>query len=255
MSMFQKLMASIGIGAARVDTLLEKKQIQPGEEVKGQIKIYGGNIEQKIDKLYLYVMTQYEKEVDDKKTIAEEKIQQVDISVDQTIQPEDETEHSFSFILDKQTPISNSRFPVWIHTGLDIKRAIDPKDNDRLEILPHKYLKVVLDALEELGFKIKSIENEFVRTGKFPFIQELEFRPTNLFRNELDELEMVYFITDDAIQLFFEIDRRGRGVTGLFSEALDLDESQEKLRINKTQIKKGSTQVAELIKDFIECYI
>ena len=67
MSFFNKVLASVGIGAATVDTKLERDQVVPGEEIKGIVEIRGGNVEQKIDDIYLSVNTQYVKESDDRK--------------------------------------------------------------------------------------------------------------------------------------------------------------------------------------------
>ena len=53
MSFFNKVFASVGIGAAKVDTKLEKDRVMPGEEVRGIVEIRGGNTEQNIDDIYL----------------------------------------------------------------------------------------------------------------------------------------------------------------------------------------------------------
>ena len=57
MSLFNKVLASVGIGAATVDTKLERDQVDPGEELKGVVEIRGGNTEQRIDDIYLTINT------------------------------------------------------------------------------------------------------------------------------------------------------------------------------------------------------
>lgn len=44
MSFFKKLAASAGIGAAKVDTILEKNTYYPGQEVRGTVHAKGGKI-------------------------------------------------------------------------------------------------------------------------------------------------------------------------------------------------------------------
>ncbi|WP_461671282.1 sporulation protein, partial [Mycobacterium tuberculosis] len=60
-------MASVGIGAAKVDTLLERASYSPGEDVRGVVRIYGGSVDQQIDGIDLSIMTYYIKEVNDSK--------------------------------------------------------------------------------------------------------------------------------------------------------------------------------------------
>ena len=67
MSVFNKVLASVGIGAATVDTKLESEQVVPGEEIKGIVEIQGGNVEQQINEIYLSINTQYVKESNDQK--------------------------------------------------------------------------------------------------------------------------------------------------------------------------------------------
>ncbi|SDC84744.1 MULTISPECIES: sporulation protein [unclassified Candidatus Frackibacter] len=253
MGLFNKVMASIGIGAARVDTILDEIDVRPGDELTGKVKILGGNVEQRIDDLYLYIMTKYEKEVDDKKVNINEKIQLVNIPVSKDIQPQEEIEIPFSFILNEKTPISSSKSPVWIHTGLDIKKAIDPKDNDGLQVKPHPYLQIVMEALDELGFKIRKIKNEYSHLSrKFSFMQELELRPTREFRNELDELEILYSIHDNYLELIIEIDRKAKGLAGIFAEAIDIDETKGRLQITKEELNKGVDYTTATIRDAIK---
>ena len=65
--MFKKLLASVGIGSAKVDTQLVSDQLLPGEEVRGKVVIQGGGAEQQIEKINLFVMTEAVREKDDRK--------------------------------------------------------------------------------------------------------------------------------------------------------------------------------------------
>lgn len=59
MSFFKKLAASAGIGAAKVDTILEKDAYFPGEEVRGTVHVKGGKIAQDIRYIDLQLNTKY----------------------------------------------------------------------------------------------------------------------------------------------------------------------------------------------------
>lgn len=66
MSIFNKVLASVGIGAATVDTKLENSRYTAGDVVRGNVEIMGGNVEQNIDRIYLTLYTTYIREADDK---------------------------------------------------------------------------------------------------------------------------------------------------------------------------------------------
>ena len=46
--MFQKFLASVGIGNAKVDTVLEKDEYIVGEEILGKVHITGGSVSNKL---------------------------------------------------------------------------------------------------------------------------------------------------------------------------------------------------------------
>ncbi len=46
--MFQKFLASVGIGSAKVDTVLEKDEYIVGEEIVGKVHITGGQLASKL---------------------------------------------------------------------------------------------------------------------------------------------------------------------------------------------------------------
>lgn len=65
MSLFKKMLASLGIGSAQVDARLEQDSLVPGEVVRGEVHITGGDVAQEIDEIYMYVITHYEREYQD----------------------------------------------------------------------------------------------------------------------------------------------------------------------------------------------
>ncbi len=53
MSIFNKMLASVGIGSATVDTKLEKSRYTAGEIIRGNVEVTGGNTAQDVDCIYL----------------------------------------------------------------------------------------------------------------------------------------------------------------------------------------------------------
>src|SRR4051794_19065131 len=106
MSFFNKVLASIGIGAATVDTKLEKEQVIPGEEIKGIVLIQGGSTEQRIDDIYLAIHTQYIKEINDKKNYVTASIERFRLAAAFTLNPNERREIPFTFQLPLDTPVT-----------------------------------------------------------------------------------------------------------------------------------------------------
>ena len=229
MSFFKNAMANVlGVGGAKVDTIPSSSNVHPGDTVTGIIKIYGGKIEQTINAVNLSVKTNYEKESDNKKIMVNITIQKVPISIGRSLLPDENLEIPFSFILSENCPISTYRFPVKLSTNLDIASAIDSSDGDILNVTPSYRMQNILDAMSELGFRAREIENipSLRRTNNMPFIQEFEFTAqSSPFYGRLDEVEIIFAVNMYGIDLHLQIDRKANSIAGLFAEALNLDES------------------------------
>ena len=59
---FGRLLSSIGVGAATVDTRLERDERVPGEAVRGVVEVNGGGSEQKVNGIRLEIQTYYKRE-------------------------------------------------------------------------------------------------------------------------------------------------------------------------------------------------
>ncbi|GGD24283.1 sporulation protein [Pontibacillus salipaludis] len=248
--MFKKIMASIGVGAAKVDTQLEKERFSAGEEVRGKVVMKGGNAEQQIDRINLFLMTEVVKEKDDRKVREEEIIHSFNITESFTLKEGEDKEIDFSFKLPLNTPASFGRLPIWFQTGLDIPMAIDPQDRDFIHVDPAEPVQTILTALQhELGFSLRKVEMEEARNRQI--VQEFEFLPGGRFRGDLDELEVVFFPQEDGVELVLEVDRRAKGLGGLLAEAFDADESHVRTRLTNADIANGERSVANQLEQLI----
>ena len=245
MGIINKIMANVGIGSASVDTVIENPRAIAGGEIKGYINIKGGKLPQKIDDIYLYVMTKVEKETNNIKYIGKDKIQELVLPVSKTISSGENIKIPFSFILHKQAPITTIKTPVWIHTGLDIKSAVDPKDNDSLQISAHPYFQTILDALERLElviYKITNVEDYYY--SNMPFLQKIELRPTGSFKYELDNLILMYILYENHIELIMDVNK--------LDDEIALEDKKIRLSITYSDLKnKDSHDIAQMIKNAI----
>ncbi|PLR98865.1 sporulation protein [Bacillus sp. T33-2] len=255
MSFFNKVFASVGIGSAKVDTRLEKETLMPGEDVRGVVHITGGKTAQKVDELYLSLHTTYIKEADDKKYTATATIGRYKVTDEFTIHPTETKEIPFSFRLPVNTPVSIGRTKVWVSTGLDVKNAVDPTDQDFINVIPNRIMAAVLNSAGDLGFRLREADCEeapYRLRSRQPFVQEFEFVPvTGPFRGRLDELEIVFFpVNDNELEVVLQVDRRARGLAGFLSEALEMDESNVTLKVHSGDIP----QLAHKLQSVIQRY-
>lgn len=242
----KKVLASIGIGNASVDTVLPTESVRPGDTLDAEVHITGGEVEQDVGTIRFELETRYKtedgyREVDlDRFTLAE----------GLTIHPGEEETRSVTIDIPYDTPVTVGRVEVWVETELDIDLAVDPEDTDYLDVRPTERLQTVFDAMEDLGFSIHGSECEEDRRGYYtsrrPFIQEFEFRPTSgPFRGDLDEVELVAEPDQDVLTLFLEIDRKG----GLLSEMTDTDERKTKLMVSSTDQAAVREQLRTQIRE------
>lgn len=255
MSFFNKMLASVGIGSAKVDTKLEKSSYEAGEHIKGEVEIYGGNVEQQINAIYLTIYTTYIKEVDDKKYTSKAPIQQFKVSDPFLINGDETKIIPFSFKLPLDVPITAGKTQVWVATELDIQSGVDSDDKDYIEIRPSKIASRILDEVQQLGFRLRQVECQqasFKYRHNYPFIQEFEFVPTNgAFRGRLDELEISFLSqTESQVELLMQVDRKARGLGGFLAEALDADETHIRLTVTQQDLHTLNGQLKQIISKY-----
>lgn len=255
MSFFNKVFASVGIGAAKVDTKLERDRFAPGEEVKGVVEIIGGSTEQQIDEIYLTLHTTYVKEADDKKYNATAQIDRFRLTQSFLIKENERKEIPFSFRLPLEMPISMGRTKIWVSTGLDIKNAVDPTDKDYLTVVPNRLMAGIFDAVSDLGFRLREAECEHAPRHlrrHLPFIQEFEFIPVSgPYRGRLDELELIFYPqSEDEIEVLMQVDRRARGLGGFLSEAMGMDESFVRLTLHSSDLPAMKQQLQSVLERY-----
>lgn len=230
MSLLRKSLASLGIGAAKVDAVLRRDVLIPGETLPVTIVVQGGKAEQTVERIQLYLCCQYLEEVEtdsDTESPETETIHQTctlaSWSLDEpfTVAAGDTQQFEVELTLPLNTPITIGDAKVWLETHLDIPLALDPKDNDRLTVRPDPLMDGVFTALEQAGLRIRQVECEAAQGFPLPFVQEFELVPVDgPFHGRWRELEIVAYRHDTELELWFEIDRRLQGLHGMLAGLL-----------------------------------
>ena len=222
----KRVLSSVGIGSATVDTILPDSSFVPGETVEATVEVEGGSSEQEIEQLNFAFVTRYRGEEGYEQSVFE----RFTVADSFTIGEGERREIPVEFTVPYGTPLTRGGVKVWLKTGLDIDWALDPKDKDHIEVQPDERMAALFEAVEDLGFGFHSSEVERTRFGhSHPFAQEFEFRPrSGPFTGDLDELELICAPTAEEVQVHLEIDRRG----GLLSEMAEADESRDSFRFD-----------------------
>lgn len=241
----KKVLASIGIGNASVDTVLPSETVRPGETIDADVHIAGGNAEQEVGTIRFEIETRYRTD----EGYVEVDVDRFTLAEGLTIEPGQEETRPVTIDVPYETPVTMGGVEVWIETELDIDLAVDPEDRDYLDVQPTSRLQAVFDAMEELGFSLRTAECEADPYGRYSsgarFVQEFEFRPSSgRFRGALDEVELVARPGPDELDLFVEVDRRG----GLLSELAETDERTVSTTVRSTDVAAVRDELESLIE-------
>lgn len=214
--MFKKLMASVGIGSAKVDTIVLSENIYPNSMVDLEVVIQGGGIEQDLNGLTIALCTSMQEEFDgdDVEFDSSLVISQVLVPLENSvIQPNETVTVNLQMHIHAETPITalGSRSTVWLKTGLDIENGVDASDKDYLNIKLPCLQETLLSALSELGYSLVKIDTESgtLRGDGFQSsigcYQEFEFKSNGFFSNK--EVEMSFVQGEGMVGVVLEIDR------------------------------------------------
>jgi sporulation-control protein len=245
MGFAKRLLSSVGVGAATVETRLEKDEFSPGEEVRGVIEITGGNLRQEVEGIHLRVESFYDSELGSSKVLGT--VGKFPAAPAMTVEAGSRREVSFSFRLPYETPLTIGSSEVLLRASLDVRSAFDPEDKDLITVRPDATTRTILDAIERLGFELREAKNKEVPDRfrrNLHFGQEFEFVPKRgEFEGRLDELELLMFPSEGAVDLAMQVDRRGfRG------------ESYAEITVSDGEAAGGLDLVAETLADSIRRY-
>ncbi|BAF59641.1 MAG: sporulation protein [Pelotomaculum sp.] len=245
--MLKKLLAGIGIGAASVNLEIPQPRVPIGGTVSGTVKVRGGSVDQKIEQIYITLVLDSSYKHDDETRHLRQEIGTVKVSDGMLVKANSpEVSIPVQLRLPYSIPISKGRSKYYFITGLDIKSAVDPKDQDEIVVLPNTYMQMFFDAVRLLGFREKPFSGDY--NGRF---QAFEYRPTSFMAGKLDEIEVYLNATEFALNVVMQIDKKVRGFWGKIADDLDLDERHVGFAFNYREMQNPN-KVAARIKEIIE---
>jgi sporulation-control protein len=279
MAFFRKALASIGIGNAKVDTIIESTEIHPGGVLVGKVTMVGGKAEQKVNSIYLELLTEalfyhtyevvtrededgdgiiddteVEVEQQERESFRSVQLAKLDLAENFVLHPEERKEIPFEIPIPLQMPISRRRSRSWLATGLDISMAVDPRDTDDVEVLPTSRLEVFFEAMKSLNMSLTDCVTEHCDDAHpHPIMQNFEFKPGGPpFYGRVDELEIRPIPDTGGVRFFIETDKKGSGFSGWLADMTDTDEVERAVDISNETFEQGPEAVAQVIASIVE---
>ena len=239
MKQFSSLLASVDVGAIRVDTRLRTSVLIPGEPVQGHVYIHGGAAAQMINAITLSVTTECMREVDDATwselyTLASHHLTDI-----MWIGPKERKVLPFAIPLPNETPLTLGRQRISLHTIVGSAGA-DSKYTEMMHIRPHPAQRQVLDALARLRFQLTGVKCRYqpLPDHVHPIIQELEFLPIGGYHHAFEEIAVIFEMGERGLEVLIEIKGRARGFSKHAATAYDLDERYTRIHVPHTGLDR-----------------
>lgn len=219
--MFGKLMSAIGLDNVKVDTVIHTSTLYPGQAIQGQIIATGGNESKTINGVSLKLMTIAEVESGDHEFNQPLVLARWDFKQTIALAPQERLSFDFDTVLPLETPITQvdcyaNKTRVWIETELDVTLNKDASDRDYLRVHPTPAMQAFLNAMDQIGFRLKSVDVEkgHLRARNFQSTigcyQELEFVAKQMF-SRFNEVEVSFVPQEQQTHVMLEIDLKHRG--------------------------------------------
>lgn len=216
--MFKKLLASVGVGAAQVETVLQNPDVHPGGAVQGTIHLEGGQVPQDINGISVALVARVEVEAGDHEVATNMVAHQKPVTGAFQLAAGQRHDIPFALEVPWEMPVSAIAgtplrgMAVGVSTQLDIAGAVDKGDLDPIQVHPLPSQKRLLDAFVNLGFRFRRADLEQGRvrgtSQALPFYQEIEFAPGGDWARRINELEVTFVTGPQQIEVVLEIDKR-----------------------------------------------
>jgi sporulation-control protein len=223
-----RILASVGISGAKVDTIISNPNLSPGGMLQGTVNLLGGSADQAIERIDIALETFARREVGDGET------QQMVVIGAETVAPALQIkagrtmEIPFEVRIPWDTPVNriygrDTTLPIYVRTHVHLANAVDSGDKDPVWVSPLPAQAMVLDAMQRLGFRLHKVDVEYgqIRGARLPFFQEIEYLPGPNFEGRLNEVEVTFINRPHDMDVIFEVDHRARGFRAMFGERED----------------------------------
>ena len=231
-------MSGLGLQGVTVETRLQNPNLQAGETLHGEISFKGGSYDKEINGLYLQLMTMAEVESGDHEFNQPLVLQEWLVNSRFLLPAHQAHSFPFSIQLPFETPITEvacrrNGARVWIQTHMDVDWGLDATDRDYLKVLPTAAMQSFLQAMQQCGFVLSTVDVEKGQLTARNFrstigcYQELEFVSSHMFSG-FNEVEVSFVAEAQQTHIMLEIDRTFRS-----DQLLTMTISNQNLDVNQ----------------------
>ncbi|WP_028108648.1 sporulation protein [Ferrimonas futtsuensis] len=253
MSLFNRLLSSMGMGSCEVDTLLSSDSYSPGQRVTARVLAKGGSIGQHIHGVYFSLHCRYQQREDGHVQTQEVELAHFQLPVAMTVGAREELEIPIEFQLPEFTPLTLGNTEVWLSTGLDIRQARDPSDKDLFQVVPQPLVADLLVAITRLGFTQDLVHTEAVSSMArvtAPYLQMFHYSVVEgPFKGRIEEMELAVVPAEGGLYLHAEVTRTGRGMAAAVSRILEESGDRQRRRLTPELVENLQQHIEQLLVD------
>ncbi len=218
----KRILASLGLGNASVETVLSDENAVPGGVLHGEVFINGGSVDQRIDQLTVGLKARVEVEVGDNEVNQGLEFTRTTIGGQLHLQAGAQLRVPFQIPVPLEAPITAYRgrhlrgMRVGVNTQLHVAGGVDPGDFDPVTIHALDTQTIIMDAMERLGFAFTKADCEKGKLRgvrqQLPFYQEIEYRSPGHYPG-ISELELSFVTDQQGCEIVLEMDKKGGVLT------------------------------------------
>ena len=224
--MFQKVLASLGSGGAKVDARLLDRNVRPGAVLRGEIDLTGGQVDQEVTSLGVTLLARVDETDERGRTSSTDiPITSVQVASKELVRAGAQVRVPFQVQLPLQTPLTSvlgrylSGMAVGLQTNLNLAgTVVDPQDVDAVLIEPLPAQHRLLDAMSRLGFQFGAARLDGDRLDgveqQLPFHQVISFTPPQRLSQVFREVALVFLARPRDLQVVLDVTKVVRVTRG-----------------------------------------
>lgn len=211
--MFKKLKQAFGVGGPSVDTVLATPAVYPGGILQGEVRITGGSEPRDFNNLTLSLAATVEVESGDDEHLTRIQFASLQVAGAGRLEANVNTAVPFQMEVPWEAPFNVlrgqrfQRMRLGVQTRFDLPGGRDATDFDPIEIHPLPVHEEVVNAMERVGFSLKSadLEKGSIAGSSLGFYNEVEFRG----HGKVPEAELTFVTSPHETRVVVELERRG----------------------------------------------
>jgi sporulation-control protein len=218
---FKRLLGAFGVGAPSVDTVLATPRVRPGDVMRGEVRLKGGDFDADVEYIALGLVTKVEAEHGEGEQTGLIEFLRTEVSGPFRLAAGEERVLPFTFPVPWEAPVTEVQgrplygMAMGVRTELAIAKAVDKGDLDAVQIEPLPSQDAVLQAFSRLGFQFKGADLEmggiYGIDQRLPFYQEIEFFPPPAHSHLVNEVELTFVANPGGLDIVLEADGHHSG--------------------------------------------